>query len=93
LGDLEFLKPINLHNNMKLSKDESAILAVILSEGKYEFNNSLNQHKKEDSVETMRTIETLEKKLQKAGTDYRRLGRTSQNSTTDILKRLKKKYN
>ncbi|ROI02901.1 hypothetical protein EGH90_12460 [Kaistella haifensis] len=77
---------------MKLTKDECAILAAIVYHGKYELNQELNPYSKKDSILIMETMQILEEKLTEAGRDERRFGRTSQNSITDIFKRLAKKY-
>lgn len=77
---------------MKLTKDEARILAAILEDGKHTFNDSLNEYDRDKSIGNIRMIQKLQDKLEVAGTDERRFGRTSQNRLSDTIQRLKNKY-
>jgi hypothetical protein len=69
---------------MKLTKDESRILAILANEAKYNLNN---RHSVPGLIDA---LTTLENKLFEAGKDQRRTGRTSLNDFTDCLKRFVK---
>jgi hypothetical protein len=69
---------------MKLTKDESRILATIVHEAKYELND---WHPVPGLIDA---LTNLENKLFEAGKDQRRTGRTSLNDFKDCLKRFVK---
>jgi len=66
---------------MRLTKDEMTILSAAISAYKYELNDERNDKK------LFIKLKLLEEKLAENGKDQRRIGRTSQNDWTDILKR------
>ena len=68
--------------NLNLSKDEARILAVAISEHKYEICNDAPR-----SLNLIDALTKLEQKLNKFGKDNRRIGRTSQDDWSDLLKR------
>lgn len=77
---------------MNLSKDEARILANALEEAKYIILKD-KYLSKEENIRVFTALERLEAKLYEFGKDSRRLGRTSQNSLTDTLKRYERKIN
>jgi len=66
---------------MKLTKDESRILSVILNDAKYEF---VNENKRCGLFDA---LENLQIRLKKTSKDTRRNGRTSQDDFNDCVKR------
>ncbi len=71
---------------MKLTKDEARILATILTNGKYEVLDS-------SIIGLYDALTDLENRLIKSASDYRRIGRTSQDDFIDCLKRFVKAKN
>lgn len=71
---------------MKLTKDECLIISALIEHGKYDLVRA-NSYSKERALQLTSAIEDLQKRLDKAGEDKRRQGRTSQNDLSDILKR------
>ena len=67
---------------MKLTKDEARILAYAISETKYDLSAKAYY-----SARLFEALEVLEKKLDYFGKDRRRIGRTSQDDFSDLLKR------
>jgi hypothetical protein len=70
---------------MKLTKDEARILHSAISEMKYEFNDRLN-------LSNIDSFTDLENKLWEFSKDSRRIGRKSDNSFNEVLKRFSNKY-
>jgi hypothetical protein len=70
---------------MKLTKDEARILYLAISEMKYEFNDRLN-------LSNIDSFTDLENKLWEFSKDSRRIGRKSDNSFNEVLKRFSNKY-
>jgi hypothetical protein len=75
---------------MKLTKDESRILSVALYESMHQLNDSMYSQTKDESLYRFKKLEALFNKLDSAGEDNRRNGRTSLNSFSDTLKRYTK---
>ena len=71
---------------MKLTKDEARLLGNMLADYKYELQTSVHIN------EFIDPLTVLENKLQLAGCDHRRQGRTTQDSFDDCLKRIIKKH-
>ncbi len=69
---------------MKLTKDECRILSAALNDFKYDLDLSKNI----DNL--FNNLEQLQAALLEAGKDNRRLGRTSMNDWSDLLKRYSK---
>lgn len=68
---------------MKLTKDEARILASALDDAKYELADR--------SIPNLyNKLEDLQNRLETAGKDHRRAGRTSMNDFSDCLKRYAK---
>lgn len=78
--------------SIKISKDEARLFAGALETVKYEFANNIGIHKKEECIRRINALESLVKKLEKAGDDNRRYGRASHNEFSDLLKRIVNKY-
>jgi hypothetical protein len=68
---------------MKLTKDEASILAYAMEVAKYEMLTT--------SFNVYTSLEHLQNRLEEAGKDKRRRGRTTQNDWNDLLKRFIKK--
>ncbi len=68
---------------MKLTKDECYIISDVIAKCKHDYSW--------DRKEYFEVLSNLESKLDQAGEDQRRKGRTSQNTFSDIMKRLYKK--
>ena len=68
---------------MRITKDEAYILASALDEAKYEMNNAVGS----SDFPVFEALTKLQERLAEFGKDERRMGRTSQNSYHDILKR------
>ena len=71
---------------MRITKDEAYILACALDEAKYEMNNTVGSP--DSSI--FQALTKLQERLADFAKDERRVGRTSQNSYHDILKRYSK---
>ena len=71
---------------MRITKDEAYILASALEEAKYEMNNAIYS----PEIPVYEALTKLQERLAEFGKDERRVGRTSQNSYHDILKRYSK---
>ncbi len=71
---------------MKLTRDEAGLLADALYVAKYEFFQGYR-----DIEGLHEAINDLEKRLREEGQDKRRTGRTSMDTSSDMLKRLVKK--
>jgi hypothetical protein len=70
---------------MKLTKDEARLLSVALNDFKFKCSG-------EYKIQGLfNSLEDLELRLENAGKDKRRLGRTSQNDWNDLLKRFNKR--
>jgi hypothetical protein len=69
---------------MRLTKDESRILAQALNEYKY---NVVNEFKELKELNAFNKLHDLQYKLEMFGDDKRRYGRTSQDSLIDCFKR------
>jgi hypothetical protein len=65
---------------MKFNKDEMRFIYALIESQKYDFSNGDN--------DIFKVAEILEKKLYSNSHDMRRVGRTSQNSFNDLVKRL-----
>lgn len=72
---------------MHISKDEARILAAALSSAKYEIGDKVSRGTPELRKQAFVKLEELEKKLDNFSEDKRRLGRTSRNEFSDLLKR------
>ena len=70
---------------MKLTRDEARLLSLALSEYKYDL---LDKHRNLTTLSDK--LQDLEKRLEDAGKDQRRNGRTTQDDFTDMLKRFAK---
>lgn len=75
---------------MKLTKDECRVLSELTRLGKYEITDKAST--KQQALDEIRCLEDLEERLDKAGRDERRQGRTSQNDFSDCMKRLVAKH-
>ena len=73
---------------MSITKDELRILASTLETGKYELAETLDS--KEDAQKLITALELLQHRLEISAIDLRRMGRKSQNSFSDLLKRYSK---
>ena len=73
---------------MRITKDEARILAQALRDSIFEMSNIASLTRQQCHV-IMDELRELEKRLDIAGEDKRRNGRTSHNSFTDLLKRYK----
>lgn len=72
---------------MKITKDEAYILSYILDEAKYDIvQNRDNKHN------LFAALSNLQVKLDLYSVDLRRIGRKSQNSFSDVLRRFIDKY-
>ena len=69
---------------MRITKDEARILAIIVSDGKYEINNLFPA---DIQNQTIQAFISLEERLRKYGKDNRRNGRKSMDYLDDCLKR------
>lgn len=69
---------------MKITKDEAWILYLAVEE--YKFENS------EHNKILFNALNDLQERLNKASEDKRRMGRTSQNSSSDVKKRFTETY-
>lgn len=69
---------------MKLTKDEARILAAALEDAKFILYDKVRPNEKEPLANAM---ESLQARLTEAGNDQRRVGRTSQDDFTDMLRR------
>lgn len=67
---------------MKFNKDEIRFIYALIESQKYDFANGDN--------DIFKVAEILEKKLSLGGKDLRRIGRSSQDSFSDLIKRLNK---
>lgn len=72
---------------MRLTKDECRILHACLADTKYNLANNFN---KADALKLITAIDDLEDRMQIKFADGRRVGRTTQNSFIDTLKRFAK---
>lgn len=72
---------------LHLSKDEARLLAAAIGDIKFNYANTLTDTK-EESLALISRLSALEDKLAEYGKDKRRIGRTSQNNFSDLLKRL-----
>ena len=71
---------------MKLTKDEAAILYLLVKEHKYDFVDDAKLNT-QDFHEYHQSLSHLEQKLKIAQNDKRRHGRTTQNDYSDLRKR------
>ena len=71
---------------MRITKDEAYILACALDEAKYEMNNTVGS----PDFPVFEALTKLQERLADFAKDERRVGRTSQNSYHDIIKRYSK---
>ncbi len=71
---------------MRITKDEARILSATLEIGKYDMANLISRSKQE-SLNAIEALETLEIKLNTIGKDDRRKGRKSRDTLPDVLKR------
>ena len=72
---------------MRLSKDEAFVLSVALGEDKYRINDKIRHWAEEKGIDSLTAFDALESKLLEFSKDKRRLGRRSQDSLVDKLKR------
>lgn len=73
----------------RITKDEAVVIASVINDTWDWFIRDARS--KEEANQLARYLKNLAKRLQEAGEDKRRLGRTSQNDTQDIFKRVMKK--
>ncbi len=71
---------------MRITKDEARILSATLEIGKYDMANLISRSKQE-SLNAIEALETLEIKLENIGKDERRKGCRSKDTLSDVLKR------
>jgi hypothetical protein len=74
---------------MRITKDEARILSAALERAKYDLMK-LASRSKDEAINTIEALETLEIKLESVGRDERRKGRKSHNTLYDVLKRFVK---
>ena len=74
---------------MKLTKDEARLISILIEEPDEIFKRL---EKKEFAVKLANAINDLTERLEIAGKDHRRYGRTSQNDFSDLLKRFVANY-
>jgi len=67
---------------MRITKDEALVLAICLEDYKFELQNLVDS-------DMFPALEALENKLHKGSKDTRRQGRTTMNSFSDVLKRIR----
>lgn len=77
---------------MKITKDESAILAAALSDAKYAFAELASNGEKEKALKAIDSLEKLEEKLTEYSFDARRCGRRSKTEFKDLLSRVILRY-
>ena len=70
---------------MRLTKDESRILGVLMEEHKFD----LLKLSRDENKDLIDKLDELQERLWKYGKDMRRQGRTSINGFNDCLKRYK----
>jgi hypothetical protein len=73
---------------MRITKDEAAVLCECLKEYKEELVSYVFTYSEHPLI--INSLQELENRLYNYSKDKRRTGRTSQNSFSDILKRLHK---
>ena len=77
---------------MKINKDEARILSAAFETEKYRFIEMISVSK-EDANAKMKALNSFQKRIDDYSADRRRVGRRSQNSFTDTLKRYCKLIN
>ena len=75
---------------MNISKDEARILADALDDYKHTLANDADS--KEEALKIITAFDHLKMKLHRSSGDMRRIGRRSQDSYSDCVKRFVKKY-
>ena len=78
---MHFVPCCDAFNLMKITKDESRILAAALNSFKWDLHETAYI----DGLTSK--INSLEMKLENFGKDKRRIGRTSQDDWSDLMKR------
>jgi hypothetical protein len=71
---------------MRITKDEARILGAALEGQKFDLA-ALISRSKEETMNALEGLETLEIKLEYIGKDERRKGKKSQDGIRDVLKR------
>lgn len=74
---------------MRITKDEARILSAALEKSKYDMAQIVSRTK-DQALNAIEALETLEIKLESVGKDERRKGRKSQDHFSDVLKRFVK---
>jgi hypothetical protein len=71
---------------MRITKDEARILSAALESHKYDLAQMISRSK-DEALNAIEALETLEIKLEAIGKDQRRKGRRSHDVLTEVLKR------
>jgi len=71
---------------MRITKDEARILSACLESHKYDLANLIGRTK-DEALNAIEALETLEEKLDVCGKDQRRKGRRSIDTLSEVLKR------